>query len=326
MKTLLVTSPQPGAGKTGVIAAIALRLAYEGHRVLALRLGAADDAGAKEDAGYLASLPFARGRGGVPVQPEEVAAVLAEGGRPVDLLFLEDAGDGSGQAIAAQPETHVLAILRGDPRSQGEALQAAIEQLGNRLAAVVAVGVPERDVAAAHEAGAQFGIPALAIVPEDRTLYAPTIGDVVEVLDAEIILGDPPPDQIIEHMLIGPLTVDPSDPYFKRRRNKAVITRSDKTDLQLAALHTQTDVLILTGGFPPSPYTIDRAAGEEVPILLTRADTPESVARLADAIGVSRFNSEAKLKRLGELLEEEWTIDQMTRVAGLSPAESTSTA
>ncbi|MGD9894188.1 MAG: DRTGG domain-containing protein [Dehalococcoidia bacterium] len=326
MKTLLVTSPQPGAGKTGVIAAIALRLAYEGQRVLALRLGVAGDAGADEDAAYFAGLPFARGRGGAPVQPDEVAAIIAAGGRPVDLLVLEDAGDGSGQMVAAQPETRVLAVIRGDPRAQGEALQAAAEQLGDKLAGVVALGVPERDRIAARDAASRFGLPALAVIPEDRTLYAPTIGDVVEALDAEIILGDPPSDQIIEHMLIGPLTVDPSDPYFKRRRNKAVITRSDKTDLQLAALHTQTDVLILTGGFPPSPYTIDRAAGEEVPILLTRADTPESVSRLADAIGGSRFNSEAKLKRLRELLEDEWTIDQAMQVAGLSPVESTSTA
>ena len=325
MKTLLVTSPQPGAGKTGVIAAMALRLAYEGHRVLALRLGATGNAGADEDAAYFAGLPFARGRGGAPVQPDEVAAIVAEGGRPVDLLFLEDAGDGSGQAIAAQPETRVLAVIRGDPRLQGAALTAAVDQLGDRLAGVVAIGVPERDVRAAQSAAMQFGVPALAVVPEDRTLYAPTIGDVLEALDAEVILGDPPTDQIIEHMMIGPLTADPSDPYFKRRRNKAVITRSDKTDLQLAALHTQTDVLILTGGFPPSPYTIDRAAGEEVPILLTRAGTPESVARLADVFGGSRFNNESKLKRLRELLEEEWSLDQMIAITGLSPAASTST-
>ena len=129
----------------------------------------------------------------------------------------------------------------------------------------------------------------------------------------------------LEHMLMGPLTADPSDPYFKRRRNKAVITRSDKTDLQLAALHTQTDVLILTGGFPPSPYTIDRAAGEEVPILLTRAGTPESVARLADVFGVSRFNNESKLMRLRELLEEAWSLDQMIAATGLSAVGSTST-
>jgi BioD-like phosphotransacetylase family protein len=324
MKTLLVTSPRPGVGKTGVIAALALRLAYEGHRVLALRLGTENDTGAVEDAEYFAGLPFARGRGGRPVRPDDVASVVEQGDRPVDLLFLEDAGDGSGQAIAAQPETRVLAVSQGDPRRQGEALTAAVEQLAGRFAGVVAVGVPERDHRAAHDAREQFGLPALAVIAEDRTLYAPTIGDVVEALDAEVILGDPPPDQIIEHRMIGPLTADPSDPYFKRRRNKAVITRSDKTDLQLSALHTQTDVLILTGGFPPSPYTIDRAAGEEVPILLTRADTRQSVDLLSDVFGASRFIGERKLERLSELLAEEWSVADLARIAGLTPVEAQS--
>ena len=71
---------------------------------------------------------------------------------------------------------------------------------------------------------------------------------------------------------------------------------------------------------------LDRAAGEEVPILLTRASTPESVARLSDVFGGSRFNSETKLKRLRELLEEEWTLDQMIQTVGLTPAESASIA
>jgi BioD-like phosphotransacetylase family protein len=317
MKTLLVTSPQPGAGKTGVIAALGLRLAYEGHRVLALRLGADDDAAAAADAEYYATLPFARGRGGRPVRPEDAAGVAESGGRPVDLLLLEDAGDGSGERFAQQPDVRVLAVVRGDPRQAGDALRAAAAQLGDRFAGVVATSVPERFAGAARAARDELGVPALAVLPEDRTLYSPTVGDLVEALDGEVILGEPEPDQIVEYMMIGPLTADPSDPYFKRRRNKAVITRSDKTDLQLAALHTQTDLLILTGGFPPSPYTIDRAAGEDVPIVLTRADTRQSIELLSDVFGGSRFTGERKLERLGELLGDEWDLATVRRVAGL---------
>jgi BioD-like phosphotransacetylase family protein len=317
MKTLLVTSPRPGAGKTGVAAALALRLAYEGHRLLGLRLGRPDDAGAAADAEFFAGLPFARGRGGRPVTADDARRIAAEGDRPVDVLVIEDGGDGAGAGLTSDPDVRVLAVVPGDPRRHADALRAAADQLGDRFAGVVATAVPERQVKAVREAAMELELPALAVIPEDRALYAPTLGDVVEALDAEIILGDPPPEQIIEHMLIGPLTVDPSDPYFKRRRNKAVITRSDKTDLQLAALHTQTDVLILTGGFPPSPYTIDRAAGEEVPILLTRADTPRSVALLSDVFGGSRFNGEPKLERLRELLESEWSAAEMARIAGI---------
>ena len=317
MKTLLVTSPQAGAGKTGVAAAIALRLAYEGRRVLSLRLGDESIPGAVADAEFYAGLPFARGRGGAPVAAGDAVRVAEADGRPVDLLVLEDAGDGSGEALAGAPDTRVLAVVRGDLRLHGEALATAVQKLGEQLAGVVATAVPERHARAARAAAGQFGLPALAVLPEDRVLYAPTVGEIAEALDAEVILGDPPPDQIVEYMMIGPLTADPSDPYFKRRRNKAVITRSDKTDLQLAALHTQTDVLILTGGFPPSPYTIDRAAGEGVPILLTRADTRRSIALLGDVFSGSRFRGERKLERMGELLAEAWDTPAITRIVGL---------
>src|SRR5438067_610102 len=84
MITLLFLSPAPHAGKTGLLAALSLRLAYQGTRVLALRLGDAADAAAAADARTFAALPFARGRGGVPVSVDEAGGFLGEGARPVD--------------------------------------------------------------------------------------------------------------------------------------------------------------------------------------------------------------------------------------------------
>lgn len=302
MITVLFLSPEVGAGKTGVLAAIALRLAYEGRRVLALRLGDPADPRAAEDARTFAALPFARGRGGEPVSSAAATRIARESARPVELLFLEaDAGPDAQQA-ADQLDARVVLVVRGNPAAAMDTLAAAAEALGPRLRGVVLTAVPHKQVEAARAAVSDSGLPPLAVLAEDRTLYAPSIGDIVATLDAEVILGDPDPSQAIEHILINPVTVDAGQPYFARRRNKAVITRSDKTDLQLAALHSQTDLLILTGGLPPSPYTIDRAAGEEVPLLLTRAGTRDAVRLLAGVYERSRFTGALKLERMGELL------------------------
>lgn len=302
--TLLFLSPEPGAGKTGVLAALALRLAYEGRRVLALRLGDPSDPAAAADARTFADLPFARGRGGEPVSAAGAAAVVGESSRPVEALFLEaDAGPAAQQA-AERFDARVVVVARGSPVAGGmDALSGAATALGPRLRGVVLTAVPQRRLGAARDGITAAGLPLIAALPEERTLYAPSLGDLVEALDAEVILGEPDLSQVVEHILINPVTVDAGQPYFARRRNKAVITRSDKTDLQLAALHTQTDVLILTGGIPPSPYTIDRAAGEEVPLLLTRANTRETVRLLEDVFTRSRFSGELKLERMGELLQ-----------------------
>lgn len=316
MRILLVTSPEAGSGKTGVLAALALRLGYAGQRVLALRLGAPDDPAAAADAEFYASLPFARGRGGQPLPAEEALRLAEASERPVDLLLLEDPGDGAAAPLAGREDTRILVVLRGDPRLQREALTLLAEQAGDQVSGVIATAVPERVVAALADGAADLPLGPLTLIPEDRSLYAPGTGDLLEALDAEVILGDPDPDQIVEHIEIGPLTVDPADPYFKRRRHKAVITRSDKTDLQLAALHNRTELLILTGGLPPSPYAIDRAAGEEVPIFLTRFTTPEAVRRLDGVFG-SRFRGEPRLERMGELLAERLDDAAALRLAGI---------
>lgn len=304
MITLLFLSPAPRAGKTGVLSALALQLAYQGTRVLALRIGDARDPAAAADARTYAALPFARGRGGSPVSAETILPTVEAGGRPVDVLFLEaDAGEEARQ-IAETLSARVVLVGRWSGGDTVTLLRDAAAAQDGRLRGVVQTAVPARQEAAARAALVEAGLPVLAVLPEDRALFAPSIGAIIHALEAEVILGEPDEDQVIEHILINPVTVDPGQPYYARRRNKAVITRADKTDLQLAALQTPTELLILTGGVPPSPYTIDRAAGEEVPLLLTRGNTRETVRRLEDIFSGARFSGELKLERMGALLEQ----------------------
>jgi hypothetical protein len=303
MITLLFLSPEPHAGKTGVLAALSLKLAYQGRRVLALRLGDVSDPAAAADARTFATLPFARGRGGEPVSPAQASDLVSEGSRPVEILFLEADAGPQAQAAVERFDARIVLVVRGNPTGTIDDLTAAATALGPGLRGVVLAAVPEKQAAAARDAMRAVGLPLLALLTEDRALYAPSVGDIVDALDGEIILGEPDMDQAIEHILINPVTADPGQPYYARRHNKAVITRSDKTDLQLAALQTQTDLLILTGGIPPSPYTIDRAAGEEVPLLLTRATTREAVHLLEDVFVRARFSGELKVARMSELLD-----------------------
>ncbi len=309
MNTVLFVSPEPAAGKTGALAAIALRLAYDGRRVLALRLGDRSDPAAAADARTFAELPFARGRGGQPVTVAEARQIAGDGARPVELLFLEADPGADARQASEELDAAVVLVIRGNPAASPDALHQAAAALGARLRGVVLTAVPARQIAAARAALDTAGVPVIAVMPEDRTLYSPTVGDIIERLDAEVILGEPDETQAVEYILVNPVTVDAGQPYFARRGRKAVIARSDKTDLQLAALHSQTDLLILTGGLPPSPYTIDRAAGEEVPLLLTRATTPEAVNLLEDVFTGSRFAGERKLERMMELLREHGSME-----------------
>jgi len=79
----LPLSEQPGAGKTGVAAAIARTFAYTGLPVRLVRATGGDGERAAEDAAYYASLSFAPGSPAAPVDPGQVAP-------PVDNAIVVD--------------------------------------------------------------------------------------------------------------------------------------------------------------------------------------------------------------------------------------------
>lgn len=320
MPALLVASLAPHAGKTGITAAVTQRIAYQGQRVLALRLGAAGDAHAAADAAYFATLPGARGRGGEPVPPVSATQdVPSLAGDSVAIVEAPEGGDLA--ALARDLAAPALLVHHGSPDDDAIlALQDAALDLGERLLGVVLVAVPAAQIDDATAAIDAAALPLLGALPEDRLLYAPTIGEIAEFLQGDLILGEDDAGLVIEELMIGPILSDPGQAYFARRGNKAIVTRSDKTDSTLAALASNTDCLILTGGLIPSPYTLDRAANEEVAVILARATTPQTVRRLEDIFATTRFGSERKLERISELLAQRLDWPPIAAALGLQPA------
>ncbi len=316
MRVLLIASLEPHAGKTGIAAALTQRLAYEGRRVLALRLGATADERATADARFFATLPGARGRGGAPLPPysdAEAITALTEGGNAI-----VEAPDGTEIAtLANRLDAAVILVHRGVP-SEDDTLQLqnlALE-LGDRFLGVVLTALPKSAVAPARAALDEAALPALAVLPEDRLLYMPTIGEIADLLHANLLLGEEAEDTVIEELMIGPVSADPGQAYYTRRGRKAVVARSDKTDSQLAAMQTDTDCLILTGGFNPSPYTLDRASNEEIALMVAPGDTQTTLRALEDIYGRSRFVSETKLERMSELLRDTLEFEPIAAALG----------
>ena len=84
-----------------------------------------------------------------------------------------------------------------------------------------------------------------------------------------------------------------------------MVTRYDKTDIQLAALLTDVELLVLTGGGQPSPYLMDRVEGtrDDLSVLVTDADTPDAMRLIEELYVHGRFDGQTKLERAVELLD-----------------------
>jgi BioD-like phosphotransacetylase family protein len=98
----------------------------------------------------------------------------------------------------------------------------------------------------------------------------------------------------------------------------AVITGGDRTDLQLAALETSTNCLILTGRVPPQSLILSRAEDLEIPILSVELDTLTTVEIVDRTFGSVRLQEPIKVQCIQQLIQEHFALDRLINKLELS--------
>ena len=184
---------------------------------------------------------------------------------------------------------------------------AAKSRLGDAMVGVLINRVPDEAITTVVEQSVPFlggkGIPVIGVLPDDRTLAALTVGELISLLEAEVLTRYLRPTALVEYMTVGAMTADAAVSRFRRYTNKAVITGGDRTDVQLAALETSTTCLILTGNMRPSPLIIKQAEEFGVAVLLTQLNTMETIERIEQIFGKTRLVGTNKLKQFQNLLD-----------------------
>jgi BioD-like phosphotransacetylase family protein len=125
----------------------------------------------------------------------------------------------------------------------------------------------------------------LGVIPRRAELVAPTVADIYERIGGEILVHEDKLDGIVEEIMIGAMTLESALSFFRRAVNKAVITGGDRADIALAALETDTSVLILTGNLYPDVRVLARAEEKGVPVILVPYDTYTTVELVGELVG-----------------------------------------
>jgi len=293
MPAVLIAGPESLGGKTTIAAALGRRLSDSGKRVALWRL--AGDANAAADARLLGGLAFNAGRRSEPL---EVAALSGE----ADVSLVEaPAGDPRG-ALQALSARAVVVVAYADPLPAD--LPSFCGALGRLCVGIAITRVPLRRLEATRAAAAAIGVRLLGLIPEARTLAAPTLGALAEALEAGSSSLDSAGETVIDRPIISSISADPAQGYFARYGPNAVIVRGDKPDQQLGALNAGAPCLIVTGGLPVLSYVEERAAEEGILVLRTRYDTVAAVERLEALYGATPFSGHAKVERIAELAGE----------------------
>lgn len=252
---------------------------------------------------------------------------------PGDLVILEGGAnlyegslfDLATAQIARSLDAGVLLVNPYDPISSADVLLSAQQQLGDKLLGCVINDIPRDRIELVQTTLVpyleQAGIPVIAIVHRNGLLRSVTVKQLVEQLDAEVLCSADRVDLMVESLSIGAMNVNSALEYFRRGNNMAVVTGGDRTDIQLAALETSTQCLILTGHLPPQPFIISRAEDLEIPILSVDLDTLTTVEIIDQAFGRVRLQEPIKIDCARELFGNHCQIDRLMSILGIEASE-----
>lgn len=341
MPRLYVASTEPRAGKTLLVAALALRVKAQERQqqtrvayLKPLRLLASDDGDTPDaDATLIHDALDLDGKttdlvadtapiadvADVIREPDKARKALTRLEKSNDLVLLEGLtglqGDellSSDAELARNLEAQVLLIAWYDEHRMGEgdpsALRSVASPFGDALAGIVLNGVPE---ARSHyveteliPAARAASVPLLGAIQQRRLLTAPTLAELVDFLQGEFVAFPEAADELVERIMLGALALDGGIYYYGQAPRKVVITRWDRPDLQMPALATGCQGLILTGGQGPIPYVWDRVQELQVPVAVVPGGTVATATQLNDGLLANRGNAHVrKVQQMADLLD-----------------------
>lgn len=226
--------------------------------------------------------------------------------------------------MAVIVDASIILVARFDSVLSVHKLLSAQRRLGDRLLGVLLNDVPPDQVETVNTMVKPFlerhGISVFGMLPRNNLLRSVSVGDLVHQLRADVLCCRERMDLMVESLTIGAMNVSSALKYFRKGRNMAVITGGDRADLQLAALESSTQCLILTGHLPPPDFILSRAEEAEIPVLSVDLDTLTTVEIVNHAFGQVRLKEPIKVECVRQMIAHHFDIERLMAQLELQPA------
>ncbi len=200
-------------------------------------------------------------------------------------------------------------------------LLKAKQDLDERLLGVIINKVPDQARQETETKIKPFlekhGINILGVLPKNNLLQSVSVREINKHLGAKVLCCQDSLDLMVENIAIGAMNVTSALQFFRKNKNMAVVTGSDRQDLQLAALETSTNCLILTGHNKPEKLVLNRAEDLEIPILSVNFDTLKTVEIIEEAFENARLQEKIKVQSIERIMEKYFDIDKFIAKLGL---------
>lgn len=310
MVVLYVVSAEEAAGKTAICAGLGSYLRGAGRQVGFLKLLVTEKNGADGDAAFMQrvlDLPEAvESPGSTAGDAKNVKETVDRVSQGKDVVIVEGMLVPASGEFARALNARVI-IVEAYPGASG--YLDGYKGFGESLLGVVLNKVPASQLPRVRaDAPARFGaagINVLGALPEDRALFAITVGELAAHIQGRILNNDERAADLVENFMLGAMVVDSGLDYFGRKSRKAAVISQNRPDMQMAALETSTRCLILSGSSEPPIYSVlEKAESRGIPIIATETATADIIAGIEDALSSTRFHQEEKLSKLAGMMQQ----------------------
>lgn len=189
--------------------------------------------------------------------------------------------------VAKNLGTPVVIVLSGDEKTVGQITNAAVVTLNNflnRKVKVIAVVVNKVEVTHAEEIKKALKQHLkkdiiLAVIPKITELKSPSMKEVKELLNAEVMFGENQLANRVDHFIFGAMQISNFLNHIKQ--NVLILTPGDRADIVMASLQANISKnfpkiagIVLTGGFEIAESVVKLIEGSNTLVPILRVNDP----------------------------------------------------
>jgi len=156
------------------------------------------------------------------------------------------------------------------------------------------------------------GLELLGVIPHQSILCSPTLHQVREGLNAEMLNRSRELQNLVSDVVVGAMAVQNATSHFKC--DALLITPGDREDLILAAAGDgRLAGIVLTGNLRPSSSVLKRIQDVPFPVLLAREDSYHVASKVHDLTVKTRPDDTEKISLIRDLIAEYVDVKQILK-------------
>jgi len=163
-------------------------------------------------------------------------------------------------------------------------------------------------------------IDVLGVIPYNPMLSQPTIEQILEETDFELLCGRDYLGRSVSQVIVG--AMEPHDAIKYIVEDSLMITPGDREDMIMTVLGCCREIdekqlkvsgIVLSGGITPNQPIMDLLSRAKIPVLLAKTDTYTVATRIHDLTVKIRPQDTDKIKAVIKLIKETVDLDKITK-------------